>query len=258
MSSLLARYAPTILGASPSEIDRDPTLGGSLTMDRHGDLAVNYAPFEHIAPKARVVIVGITPGVQQAANALNETRRQMLAGSEYGLALAASKAFASFSGSMRSNLVALLDHIGLAHWLGTASSDALWAERNDDVHFTSALRYPVFVCGKNYSGSPSMLETPFLRKYLVECLTEEARALPGAVWVPLGPRVSEALDWFVGRGVLSDDKVLHGLPHPSGANAERIAYFLGRKPRERLSLKTNADLLDRARERLSAKVHALA
>lgn len=46
--------------------------------------------------------------------------------------------------------------------------------------------------------------------------------------------------------------------HPSGANAERIAYFLGRKSRSALSAKTNPDKLDRAREEMIRKVLALA
>jgi hypothetical protein len=41
--------------------------------------------------------------------------------------------------------------------------------------------------------------------------------------------------------------VLAGLPHPSGANAERISYFLGRKSKEALSSKTNATKIDEAK-----------
>ena len=37
------------------------------------------APFEHIEPGARAVIVGITPGAQQAANALAAVQRHLLA-----------------------------------------------------------------------------------------------------------------------------------------------------------------------------------
>ncbi|CAB4824516.1 unannotated protein [freshwater metagenome] len=68
--------------------------------------------------------------------------------------------------------------------------------------------------------------------------------LPNAVWVPLGPAPASAL------AMLSRDGVLDGLPHPSGANGERIAYFLGRKERQYLSAKTNAAKLDAAREGL--------
>jgi len=81
--------------------------------------------------------------------------------------------------------------------------------------------------------------------------------LPAAVWIPLGPRVGEALRDVVRVGKLDPERVLEGLPHPSGANAERIAYFLGRKSRASLSAKTNAAALDAARERVIAQVRAL-
>jgi hypothetical protein len=47
------------------------------------------------------------------------------------------------------------------------------------------------------------------------------------------------------------------LTHPSGANGERIAYFLGRKDRGELSAKTDASKLDAARAQLRATVAAL-
>jgi hypothetical protein len=39
---------------------------------------------------------------------------------------------------------------------------------------------------------------------------------------------------LVRKGVLDAARVPNGLPHPSDANAERIAYFLGRKARDAL------------------------
>ncbi len=53
------------------------------------------------------------------------------------------------------------------------------------------------------------------------------------------------------------DRILHGLPHPSGANAERVAYFLGRKDRSTLSAKTNGAQIDAAREALLAQMAQL-
>ncbi|MFB9353163.1 hypothetical protein ACFFUA_38205, partial [Streptomyces heliomycini] len=88
-------------------------------------------------------------------------------------------------------------------------------------------------------------------------LLEEIRALPDNLFLPLGPRVSEVFQLLVNQGALSQDQVLDGMPHPSGANAERIAYFLERKPREALSNKVNPDTIDRARGGLLAKVSAL-
>jgi hypothetical protein len=69
--------------------------------------------------------------------------------------------------------------------------------------------------------------------------------------------VTDALAWLSTQGVLDPSRVLSGLPHPSGANAERIAYFLGRKSRASLSAKTDPDKLDAARERVMKAVAAL-
>lgn len=92
----------------------------------------------------------------------------------------------------------------------------------------------------------------------VEHFAQEAAQLANPVYIPLGPKVSEGLRWLVKQGVLKEDRILHGLPHPSGANAERIAYFLGRKERSALSAKTNATQLDALRDALVLHVQKLA
>ena len=56
---------------------------------------------------------------------------------------------------------------------------------------------------------------------------------------------------------MKKDRILDGLPHPSGANAERIAYFLGRKNKDALSVKTNAEKLDHAKSSMIRKIQAL-
>jgi hypothetical protein len=215
----LSKFAADVVAASENELRSDITLGGKLSLGREGRLEVCYAPFEHVGRTARVVLLGITPGRQQATNALLEARRRLISGADHAAALAAAKAFASFSGPLRSNLVAMLDFIGLNSWLGLQSCAALWLGDNGLVHFTSALRFPVFVDGQNYSGQPGITSTPLLRRFLAECLSEEAGMLNHAVWVPLGPQATLATDWLVERGCLPSRMVLRGLPHPSGANA---------------------------------------
>jgi hypothetical protein len=251
------RFADVIMGASESEIAADVTLNGRLLLAQENSLSISYAPFDHIQHGARLAIVGITPGAQQARNALLEARRQLIAGNDQPAALKAAKSFASFSGPMRSNLIAMLDHVGLNHWMGVLSTAEVWNSRPDLVHFTSALRYPVFVGGENYSGAPSMIATPILREALIRNLGEEATALPDAVWVPLGPKATEGLGLLVKLGLLSADRLLSGLPHPSGANAERIAYFLGRKDRASLSIKTSPDAIEVSRMRLFNQIAGL-
>ena len=92
---------------------------------------------------------------------------------------------------------------------------------------------------------------------LDQCLAVEAVALPDALWVPLGPKVEEGLQYLVHKNLLRSEAVLSGLPHPSPANSERVLYFLGRKPRETLSDKTKPAVIDTARARLMAKVASL-
>lgn len=51
------------------DLSRDlPDWPESLLMRRDGDWATYYAPFDHVNLRARIVLVGITPGLQQAGN----------------------------------------------------------------------------------------------------------------------------------------------------------------------------------------------
>ena len=226
-------------------------------MAREGALSVYYAPFEWVNPKARVVLVGITPGMVQAANALAEAQRAMTEGASVDETLRRAKQTSAFSGAMRPNLIALLDKIGLNRWLNISSSEELFGRSGHLLQTSSVLQFPVFVDGDNYNGSPNPVKTPLLRTMLTEHFGIMAKALPNAVFVPLGPVPSKAIDWLVSQGQMSAPHVLHGLPHPSGANAERIAYFLGRKSRAELSAKTSPDKLDAAKEQLLRAVSAL-
>jgi hypothetical protein len=257
MPDLFARFTPTLRSVSDAEIRSDPTLQGRLSLGTSGPLSVFYAPFEHIQTSAKVVIVGITPGLQQATNALLEARRQLIAGRPPAEALAAAKVFASFSGPMRTNLLEMLDFIGLNRWCGLPTASQLWDSHSHVAHFTSALRYPVLLNGKNYRGAPSMKVTPLLTAIVMQHLKEEAVALRDAVWVPLGPSAAHGTALLTSEGVIDPTLVLDGLPHPSPSNIERIRYFVGKKTRDKLSRQTNPDLLDCIRAALLAKVSAL-
>lgn len=229
----------------------------ALLMRQAGDLTVEYAPFDHIERDAELVIVGLTPGRQQAANALETLATEMRNGTATPLALERAKRTASFSGPMRSNLLSMLDAIGVPVIFGRQHAAEFFSDKKARVHFTSTLRYPVFVDGENYSGSPKPLSHPMLREMIDTHLLEEAKALPRAIWVPLGQHAEAALLHLSSSGHLDRAKILAGLPHPSGANAERIAYFLGRKARGDLSPKTIADKLDRLKVELLGQVRQL-
>jgi len=232
--------------------DRLPT---ELLIEEDGDLSVYYAPFDYINTEAKIVICGITPGFQQAILALEEASKQLRQGATSETAKLAAKNTASFGGPMRSNLIRLLDYIGIPQKIGIDSCSELFRSKSNLVHYTSALRYPVFKALKNYSGTPSMVSKPILRKQIENYLLPELVQLSSSTLiVPLGPKVEKALSLAVKTGSVSREQVLSGLPHPSGANAERIAYFLGEKPADKLSAKTNPIKIDAAKEKVIAKV----
>jgi hypothetical protein len=233
-------------------------LPAELLLSSEGSLQTFYAPFDYVNTEARIVLCGITPGLQQASRALDEARKQLRQGASVDQARQAAKETASFAGAMRTNLINMLDHVGVHRLLGVDSCARLFDTHRHLVHYTSALRYPVFLDGQNYSGSPAMLSRSSLRHQVETHLAEEIKTLgPLCLYVPLGPKVTEVFQHLQVKGLLKPEQLLDGLPHPSGANAERISYFLGGKPREKLSSKTNPAVLDAAKAKILVKLATL-
>lgn len=227
---------------------KDLSVLDSLKISEQGNVESYYIPFDYISPQAKVVLVGITPGKTQLFNALLSVQNSLSHNLNQDDVLKKAKDEGAFSGTLRNNLVKLLDHIGLNDKLGIDSTSTLFNKNAHLVHTTSVLRHPVFISGKDYSGSaPNMLKYPLMLEMIDAYLKEEVKQLPNAIYIPLGPKVGNVFEQLIKDGLLQDDQVLFGLPHPSGANAERIAYFLGNKHRNALSVKTNPELLDKAK-----------
>jgi hypothetical protein len=197
-------------------------------MDASGDVKIYYAPFEHINPSARIVLVGITPGPTQMVNANNEARRVLLSGKSHAEAIRTAKSVGAFSGEpLRSNLINQLNHWGFHKWLNLSDSAALFSTSRHLVQTTSLLRYPVFVNYNDYRGNPDMTKHPMLRKYLLENFAAEVEELKDAVFVGLGPQVQKVLDRLIQERALKPDRVIGGMLHPSGNCTYRIKYLIG-------------------------------
>ncbi|MGD9664945.1 MAG: hypothetical protein AB7U34_07045, partial [Novosphingobium sp.] len=218
-----------------------------------------YAPFDDVNTKARIAIVGMTPGAFQAQKALNAAHDALRSGKSPEEAAHIAKVHASFSGEpMRANLIRMMDHVGIGRLLGLKSTKGLWGADSHLVHFTSALRYPVFVDGKNWSGNPDMVRTPALRTWLFAYTGAELATLHDAFIVPLGPKVAAAMLHLAEQGLIDKNRIMDGMPHPSGANQERVACFLGDKPASACSAKTNPQAIYAMRDALCRKVTRLA
>jgi len=115
-------------------------LPSELLLSKNDRYATYYAPFEFVNESAKVVICGITPGVQQALIALKTAKDGLRADLSTDEILKRAKHAASFAGAMRRNLVELMDFIGLDHWLGLQTCADLFETRQDLVHFTCIFR----------------------------------------------------------------------------------------------------------------------
>lgn len=93
--------------------------------------------FEYLNTKAKVVIVGITPGNSQ------------LKGDREGLDLREIKRKNAFAGSMRPNLINMLDYIGINRLLSIESCRSLWEEDFDKVDMTSLLKEATYELKKD-------------------------------------------------------------------------------------------------------------
>jgi hypothetical protein len=251
-------HISTIQSLSPAELNGDQSVFEKLRIAQDSKVQVCYAPFDYVNPAAKLVIVGITPGRTQMLNAIREARRLLDSGATPMQSLMGAKRVGAFSGAMRPNLVAMLNRVGVSRWLNLSSADELFGSASRLVQTTSVLQNPVFLSdGSNYNGSPSMTRTNVLRDQLVSGFARSAAQLSSAYYLPLGTKVAEAIRFLVDGGLIDGARVLYGMPHPSPASMERVNYFLGKKPFDSLSIKTNGVALDEARNLLSRQIASM-
>jgi hypothetical protein len=165
---LFAAYEPKIRGLPRRRpIDEFDLLRPSFRLQHDGRLEIYYAPMDWLRPTARIAIVGITPGKDTMLIAYQSAADGLAAGRTPASVLNEIKSKASFSG-FRGLLVQWLDYLGVHRHLGLSGAAALWtAEGQRYLRPTSAIRYPVLIGGKNYSGrNPSIVRHPILERYV--------------------------------------------------------------------------------------------
>jgi hypothetical protein len=201
-------------------------LVSNFLIEEEKRLRVFYAPFDSVNPKARVIILGITPGWTQMEIAYREARRVLASGGSAEDACRCAKSQASFAGAMRANLVRMLDALHLPALLEIRSSSELFGVAHPLLHTASAFRYPVFVGNRNYTGAnPRPVDSPFLMRFARSILAPELESVSKAVIVPLGKSVEDVLVALAGERLIRSGRWLSGFPHPSGANGHRVRLF---------------------------------
>ncbi len=218
------QMAPVLSRMAPINSETD-VLAPDLLLIEDGDLSIRYCPCDRVNLAARVVVVGITPGLHQMYLICQEAQRSLAEGQVGDEVLRRAKAAGAFAGQMRTNLISMLDGIGLSQHLGLETSGDLFDGNSELLHTTSAVLYPAFLNSKNYSGTPAPSYFPLMSSFVDQVLMTELSLLPDAVVVPLGNTVSALLRREVGRGALRADRCLFGFPHPSGANGHRQRQY---------------------------------
>lgn len=186
-------------------------------MINDNEIEFRASGFGYVNPEALIVLVGITPGNTQ------------LRGSRCGKTSREVKRENAFAGGMRKNLVRMLDYIGVNKLLGIISCESFWDEDFDKVEMTSLLKNATYYKGKMFNRASDILRSRKLTRAFNNGFRKDCSRYSKAVlFIAMGGDVGKVLSYMVSKGNISVPVV--AVPHPSGANAGRIAVFLGAKP----------------------------
>lgn len=238
--AMIYKYLSIIKKLPLKEIfNRLDLLIDDFLIEQDGDIRVYFAPAEYCNEKARVVLLGISPGWTQMEIGFRRAFSGISRKENIEKICRSIKQEAAFAGSMRRNLCDMLDGLALPILLGIDSSYDLFKKHSDLIHSTSAFRYPVFFKGQNYTGhKPKWHKVPILRHAIEDQLSTELSCVPDAVIIPLGKAVDETLTHLSNMKKLDPKRCLFGFPHPSGVNAHRIEQYQKQKRELKKRLKT--------------------
>jgi len=213
---------------SLKKINKLNILNNKFLINSDGNIKIYYAPFDYINSKAKIMIVGITPGFQQMLQSFEVIND--------GKSLKEVKDLSSFKGSMRTTLINYLDELKVNNLLKIKSCESLFNKDSKYLHTTSLVKYPVFDKGKNYSGA-NILKKKILLNFIEKNFLKELKTIKKAIIIPLGNTVSSTIEYLNNKYDLKLACFLKGFPHPSGANARKNIQFKENKRNMKILLR---------------------
>ncbi len=210
-----------------NSFNKEDILNKKFELFSDTKMKIYYAPHnETINKNARIFIVGITPGWTQTSLAYKTANEGLIKKLDDEEIKKACKRNSRFAGSMRKNLISMLDEINLNTKLNISSCSELFLNKDELLHTTSMIPYPVFINGKNYTGArPKILDSEVLKNYIKKYFYKEVKELSNAFIIPLGKSVEEVLELMISENIIKKEQCLLGFPHPSGANGHRKIQF---------------------------------
>ena len=209
---------------------KEELLTKDFLIDKDNNIEIYYAPHnEYFNKDAKIFIIGITPGFQQMNTAISTARKELEHTDNIEAIQYKCKVLARFSGSLRKNIISMLDDLKLNEIMNIKSTSELFEEKDYLLHTVSLLPYPVFVKKENQTGhTPKLIKNDFLMKYVYENFINEFKRLENpenVLLIPLGKAVEEILLKLQEDKIISKNQILLGFPHPSGANVNRVKQF---------------------------------
>ena len=204
------------------KINKSIVINNKFLINKEGNIKIYYAPFDYVNSKAKIMIVGITPGLQQMLQSFQVIND--------GKSLKEVKDLSSFKGSMRTTLIKYMDALKVNKKLKIKSCESLFDLHSKYLHTTSLVKYPVFDKGRNYSGS-NILKKEILLNFIEKNFLKELKIHQNSIIIPLGNTVSSTIRYLNEKYNLKLSCFLEGFPHPSGANARKNIQFKENKSR---------------------------
>jgi hypothetical protein len=198
-------------------INKKNIVNKNFIIKKDRNIKVYYAPFDYINPKAKIMIVGITPGLQQMLHSFKIINS--------GKSLKQVKDLCSFKGSMRTILVKYLDELKVNNLFKITTCESLFNKNSNYLHTTSLIKYPVLDKeGKNYSGY-NIIKNKLLLDFIEKNFLKELKKFKNVIIVPLGNTVSSTILHLNNKYNLKAKFILNGFPHPSGLNVRKNVQF---------------------------------
>lgn len=184
--------------------------------------------FDYVNKDAEVMILGITPGPNQAVDVEDAKR----------LSKKELKRKYAFSGTlMRKNLIDELNYILLNEFLKIKDCKSLWEDDFSRVEMTSLLKNAVYE--NNESKTPfnetqkinnnEQLKNEFENGFKNDC--KKYKNL--RIIIALGKKIKIIIDELQEEGIIDKSVKILSIPHPSGGNNGQVSYFLERSSNER-------------------------
>lgn len=200
----------------------------------------------YINKDAEVVIVGITPG-----------NNQLGGDKDYGLSPLEIKRKYAFNGEpMRTNLINMLNFIGINKVFGIQSCKTLWEDDFQLVEMTSLLKRATFVKeGKMFNKAEKIvgdfeLEKEFYNGFVKDC----AQYNRAKLFVACGPGVYKVLIELYIKGIIKTSVI--GIAHPSGRNPNWINCYLKKKKADSETLKRCENMRNEAIAKVQSLIDA--